>query len=617
MNQGGIWKKSAIEGKHKLSGKDVKKLRQSLLEQGNATEEEIGTIVPSKAPMTLLKLSNKAHVYMLDGGNPVAFDPEGRGELYPSLYVLWRLPHMLKPLYTHSEVTPKVLSGADLMMPGVIEPAGGIGEFSSGEHMCVCIPSNPYPLAVGKMEQSSASIAQSGFKGKGLRVWHFFADPLWALGDKSKPDRSFRPDRIYPPGEGGGDDETSAEEAAAADEMGIQGASEGIGSISVSAESSKKQSDHSAPTNGTREQNDESKLAPNNGDGTMEVAEGAVDTAAPVYGANAKRSASSEEQRDETAFDTSTPGGMDQALDYFFGKALAERISDNDLPIQVEKFYSQHLLQSRPESLTLDVKKSNYKKLPKLVKAMEKKGVITQKQVHKQDCIYSVNWQSQHLQGFDTNASAQKSVGGTKERGRGGSKDSGGQQQGQSQQPQAHVSVHPMYKVASNLKFVFGENATQNRDRLFSETDVENAIRKYCEANDLLDGEGSARLDDALAKALFGKKEEVEEGSVLSINELYRRMTERLQLHNRILVTREGQTEEIVRKGKLRYINIQTEDRHTGRKFITRMTGLEYYAIDPKEFSGIVQRTFNTTASVQKLPGARSSDACLQSCYYI
>lgn len=306
--------------------------------------------------MTVLKLSNKALVYVMDNGNPVAFDPEGRNDVYPTLYMLWQCPSLLPPLYTHSEVTPKVLGGADLMMPGVIEPADGLGEFSKGQHRAVFIPENPYPLAVGRMDTDSETLRAKGFKGKGLKVWHAFGDPIWALGDKSKPDLSFTPSRVYALGEGGGHAETSAEEAAKADEEGIQGAAPGaaerMNQLSVN-EAEEEEEDR-----GFQEE-------PNDDDDK------------------------GGKPAEEDWFDLSTTEGMDKALEHCFCKALAERVTDADLPIPCEKFYSQFLLPCRPQNASLDVKKSSYKKLPKLVKAMEKKGVVTQKQVHKNDCLYS------------------------------------------------------------------------------------------------------------------------------------------------------------------------------------------------------------------------------------
>ena len=51
--------------------------------------------------------------------------------------------------------------------------------------------------AVGTMEVSSADIARSGLKGKGLKLLHHYPDLLWALGDKSTPDSSFTTGRIF------------------------------------------------------------------------------------------------------------------------------------------------------------------------------------------------------------------------------------------------------------------------------------------------------------------------------------------------------------------------------------------------------------------------------------
>jgi translation initiation factor 2D len=56
-----------------------------------------------------LKLKNKAMAYTCGSANPLFFDPEGRGDLLvPSVYTLWRFPHILDKLVTYSEVSPKV-----------------------------------------------------------------------------------------------------------------------------------------------------------------------------------------------------------------------------------------------------------------------------------------------------------------------------------------------------------------------------------------------------------------------------------------------------------------------------------------------------------------------------
>ena len=59
-------------------------------------------------------------------------------------------------------------------------------------------------------------------------------------------------------------------------------------------------------------------------------------------------------------------------------------MADSDLPCQFEKFYSAFILPARPAGTSVDVKKSGYKKLAKLLSTWEKKGALATKAVHKQ-----------------------------------------------------------------------------------------------------------------------------------------------------------------------------------------------------------------------------------------
>lgn len=92
----------------------------------------------------------------------------------------------------------QVLGGADLFLQGLIVPEQGLGTFAAGDLMLASIPQNQYPFAIGIMETSSADIAKHGLKGKGLKLLHCYSDMLWSLGDKSVPDPSFTPARIFP-----------------------------------------------------------------------------------------------------------------------------------------------------------------------------------------------------------------------------------------------------------------------------------------------------------------------------------------------------------------------------------------------------------------------------------
>ena len=90
--------------------------------------------------------------------------------MFPTVYTLWAFPHAMKHLLTFSEVSPKVLGGADLMLPGVIVPPEGLPPFAVEDMLVLRIPDNPFPFAIGEMQVDSAAAAGAGMKGRGLKV---------------------------------------------------------------------------------------------------------------------------------------------------------------------------------------------------------------------------------------------------------------------------------------------------------------------------------------------------------------------------------------------------------------------------------------------------------------
>jgi len=64
---------------------------------------------------------------------------------------------------------------------------------------------------------------------------------------------------------------------------------------------------------------------------------------------------------------------MDTILITCFMSAIKTKVKDKDLPILVSTFYSSHMLACKPSDVTVDIKKSSYKKLSKLLEEMVEK----------------------------------------------------------------------------------------------------------------------------------------------------------------------------------------------------------------------------------------------------
>jgi predicted ribosome-associated RNA-binding protein Tma20 len=103
----------------RISGSDAKKLRAEAAKTLRATDASIDALLPKNAVYEMVKMSNRAVVYLVDG-QPMFFDGSGRWELFPTVYALWAIGASstdLTTVRTHSLVSPKVLGGAALMLP--------------------------------------------------------------------------------------------------------------------------------------------------------------------------------------------------------------------------------------------------------------------------------------------------------------------------------------------------------------------------------------------------------------------------------------------------------------------------------------------------------------------
>jgi translation initiation factor 2D len=79
-------KNISISSTHQLSGKDGKELRRSVLKAfPSLSEEHLTALLPGKGGLVQTKLSNRCILYSLDGGSPLFFDPDGRGNLLPTV----------------------------------------------------------------------------------------------------------------------------------------------------------------------------------------------------------------------------------------------------------------------------------------------------------------------------------------------------------------------------------------------------------------------------------------------------------------------------------------------------------------------------------------------------
>ncbi|RHY30384.1 hypothetical protein DYB32_004342 [Aphanomyces invadans] len=313
-------------GNTRLKGKDVKKVRLDLLKScGIESDANFPWTLLAKADIVKIKLAAPSRTVLFTDvdANVLAFDIHGKGEVVPSVYLLWHEPalRMLLPqLVVHSPVSHYLLRGADPMLPGVLQHSHSADHpFLKGELRAVYVHGNPMPFAIGDMLVDADTLAVQGWKGKAMRLLHVVFDELTRMAPPLPRDlpEGFTDSQIHP----------TQDSAAALN----------VADIVLNDVAPPLASETPAP-------------AP-------------ADEAGAVH-----------ELADEGATALSQ-SDLDDLLERSFFQAM-KTVKPSDAPMLASHFYASFVLPCRPVGSSIHVKGTSYKKISTFLKHMASRGVI-------------------------------------------------------------------------------------------------------------------------------------------------------------------------------------------------------------------------------------------------
>ena len=188
-------KELQVKSDQKLSNKDVKKLKEQSATTFNISNDTAAALGGRDVALRKTGGGLIAKLYCDGAASACLFEIDD-GRPLPTLTALWRLPTLLPPLLVPPAVSEYVLSGADLMLPGVIGMAEGVLELSAGDAVCVLVSGNPAAVAIGRIaiggaELGAALKATPRPKGLAVEVLHVFGDTLWRYCGKPVPNAGF------------------------------------------------------------------------------------------------------------------------------------------------------------------------------------------------------------------------------------------------------------------------------------------------------------------------------------------------------------------------------------------------------------------------------------------
>lgn len=568
--------KKAVEVKsqQRLSGADRKKLRRTIRERfPNASDTDIDSLLPPKGEITVSKYPNRILVYTVEGGYPMFFDIDGRGtEMFPTVYALWKVPELLPTFVLKGgEVSRFVIGGADLMFPGIQIPPDGLPSFSAGQLWAVKVPGNPAPIAVGSTTMSSSEALKANLRGKALKISHHYGDTLWESAENP-----FVPNAGY------------LEDVVFADPA-LTSVSEASDSCETDASADQGNAIHNEESNDVADAKDEQDVI-------TEVSE-------PLTAAVDDLNLADTAEVDDSNFDeqhTLSVEEVDALLDKCLLQALHTSVKDKDLPMPGSTLWSGHVLPCRPSGVTLDVKKSSYKKLSKWLQAKASTGLIAGKEdKHKKEVtLFSINRNHPDYTSFRPEK---------KKVAKGG--------QGTSQAPSEGKShnifeVVEVYKPSVHVNPIF-ISVGADTGKFFTASEASQIVFQYAEKENLVKSTDKSLviLDATLCDALF--KGAIKKGlrypTEIHKKDIGLTFINRMQAHHR--VTRDSDT--VVRKGALKPIQIMTE-RRQGNKKVTKLSGLESFLIDADALASELQKKFACSTTVGELPGKKGHEVLVQ-----
>ncbi|CAK4078973.1 unnamed protein product [Aphanomyces euteiches] len=163
-----------------------RKICQKICEQYPLLDANDGELMelllPKKSPLLVAKCSGTEHLQIVcaEDGTPLFFNMRD-GPFLPTLKLLHKLPTMMKVIRADKGAIPYVLSGANIMAPGLTSKGGDLPEvIEEGEPVAIMAEGKELAMAVGIMQMSTTEIKRVN-KGVAVELGHFLGDDLWLL----------------------------------------------------------------------------------------------------------------------------------------------------------------------------------------------------------------------------------------------------------------------------------------------------------------------------------------------------------------------------------------------------------------------------------------------------
>ncbi|KAJ2161038.1 translation machinery-associated protein 20 [Coemansia sp. RSA 552] len=165
-------------GQNSVKASVVRGIRAKLIEQFPDIEAHIDEILPKKANLVQIKCKDRLVLFTVDG--EVLFFQHFDDPIIPTLHLLHQYPDIMPKVQVDRGAIKFVLSGANIMCPGLTSPGAWLPEkgLEKGAVVAVMAEGKENALATGITTMSTEDIKKIN-KGNGVELVQYLNDPLW------------------------------------------------------------------------------------------------------------------------------------------------------------------------------------------------------------------------------------------------------------------------------------------------------------------------------------------------------------------------------------------------------------------------------------------------------
>ncbi|CAN6674571.1 translation machinery-associated protein 20 [Trichomonascus vanleenenianus] len=175
--------KEEIHSRANIKSSVQRSLRAKLLAQFPDLEPVIDDVVPKKSQLVQVKCANRMSLYGVNG--EVIFTQHFDEDLVPTLRLVHKYPDRFPSIRVDRGAIKFILSGANIMCPGLTSKGGKIPDapgYEKDQIVAIYAEGKEHALAVGVLTMSTEEI-KSVNKGIGVNLMMYLGDGLWSLTD--------------------------------------------------------------------------------------------------------------------------------------------------------------------------------------------------------------------------------------------------------------------------------------------------------------------------------------------------------------------------------------------------------------------------------------------------